>query len=279
LAAGGASVGLRGAQLTDLRPVKSVQRGSALNKAGRLVLCGEWQGKPIKLYEAAGLEHAHFIQSVCTHNLLAECFPHVQALHGRFLQVEWVESKDKRAPSPDVLANLLHRVHNVPVAAFSNVGFDYWHDHLRSRFVRAAHLFGIEGLAQHITAKVDTHWSNSRQFLMHPDLTPSNVVLDAQGNWKVIDNELLTVGGLPFLDLCNAAYGAGSAAGQLVAELYLAQTRQRLTPQQVSVLNAAWFARVIGSSFVGGELDAIQDLVNRYQGGESILPIQLHPST
>ena len=241
------------------------------------MLSGKWQGKPIKLYEAAGVEHARFIQSVCAHSVLADCFPRVQVLHGCFLQVDWVERKAKIEPPPDVLANLLRRMHSVPVEELPSPGFDYWHHHLRPRFVRAAQLFGIGSLAARINAEVDAHWSNSRQCLMHPDLTPSNVVLNAQGSWQVIDNELLTVGGLPFLDLCNAAHGTGSRAGQLVAELYLAQTGWSPTLQQIRALNAAWFARVLGSSFVGGKLDAAQNLVKRYRGGENILPIQLQP--
>jgi hypothetical protein len=268
------TVSLHGEQLIDLQPIKPVQRGTVLNKAGRLVLRGRWQGRPIKLYEAASVEHARFIQGVSGHSFLADCFPRVQALHGCFLRVDWVEGKATHFPPPKIFADLLRRMHTVSIAEFSSAGFDYWHHHLKPRFVRAAQLFGIDELAARTNAEVDTYWSNEPQVLMHPDITPSNVVLNAQGVWQVIDNELLTVGGLPLLDLCNTAYAAGTQAGQLVTNLYLAQAGWRPTDQQVKVLNAAWFARVIGSSFVDGRLETIHSLTDRYRNGEIILPIQ-----
>jgi hypothetical protein len=271
---------LYGEQLTSLRPVTPVKDGKALNKAGRLVLCGEWQGKPVKLYEAANVEHARFIQSVCAHRLLAGCFPRVQALHGRFVRVDWIDNRARSAPPAAVLADLLRRVHSVPVVDLSSAGFDYWHEHIRPRFVRAAQLLGIDSLAERVIAQVDIPWTTSPPFLMHPDLTPSNVVLDAQGNWEVIDNELLTVGGLPLFDICNAAYGAGAKGGQMVAEQYFAhQAGWEVTNQDLTVLNAAWLARAVGASFVGGQLSAAKTLVERYRSGQNILPIQLQAAS
>src|SRR5262245_40673590 len=121
-----ASVG----QFTNLRPIKTAQQKSALNKAGRLVLRGTCDGQTIKIYEAASAEHAQFIEAVCRHTLLADCFPRVQAVHGRFLRVDWINNKSRGMPALDALVELLRRLHDAPLAELPRAGFDYWHDHI-----------------------------------------------------------------------------------------------------------------------------------------------------
>ena len=107
---------------------------------------------------------------------------------------------------------------------------------------------------------------------MHPDITPANLVLTGRDQWQVVDNELLTAGGLPLFDVCNAAYALGPKAGRELATTYLAQTRRRLSNEDVSILNCCWFARRLGSEFVAGNLEKADRLLSCYRSKQSILP-------
>jgi hypothetical protein len=131
---------------------------------------------------------------------------------------------------------------------------------------------GITDSTSDIIAQVDAAWDNPAKCLMHPDITPANLVRTADNHWQVIDNELLTVGGLPVLDLCNAAYALGPHAGQELVRLYLGDTNRRLSEDEVFVLNDFWFARRLGSEFVAGKIAAAGDLLVRYRMKQTILP-------
>jgi phosphotransferase family enzyme len=267
-----------GLNFVNLRPVRPVRHGSALNKTGRLVLCGELDGRKVKIYEAANEQHARFIGAVCAREDLRDCFPAMRGVLGRFLIVDWVENRASSSTPPAALATLLQRVHQTPVAELPIVGFDYWHDLVKPRFVRAAELLGILTLAESVIRRVSDAWGQSNQFLMHPDLTPANTVL-SENRWQIVDNELLTIGGLPLLDLCNAVYPLRREAGQQFATTYLAGSTLQIEPDDKSTLNAGWFARIIGSQFAAGNVSAATQTINRYKLGKNILPVDLRVST
>ena len=140
---------------TKLRPIKPACGATALNKSGRLVLYGEQGGRAEKIYEAAGAEHARFIEAVSAYPGLSDCFPSAMGT-GRFLIVSWAEEIAKRAAPAEALARLLARIHQTPLSVLPQVGFDYWHDLIKPRFIRVAELLGIDDVAKEIISRVDT---------------------------------------------------------------------------------------------------------------------------
>lgn len=261
-----------------ITPVKPVSGGDATNKAGRLVFKGQSAAGAVKIYEAASGKHASFIDCISAMPSLSGLFPATLSRQGNFLVAEWVIGKNegRRAPlpSPAILADLLARIHKTPGTSVPVSGFDYWHDLIRPRFLRAADFLGKARAGENIVSAVDAAWSRT-PVLMHPDVTPINLVQDLQGRWRIIDNELLTVGGLPLLDICNAARSLPAAQRQELFDLYLSKTGTTLYAEEVSVLEAAWLARNAGAAFIGGDVGLPFSLFEKYEQGESILPFKI----
>jgi aminoglycoside phosphotransferase (APT) family kinase protein len=267
-----------GLTFINLRPVKPVRHGSALNKTGRLVLRGELDGRKVKIYEAANEHHARFIEALCTREHLQGCFPAMRGVRGRFLVADWVENRASYSASPAALAALLQRIHRTPLADLPTVGFDYWHDLVKPRFARAAELLGLARLAAEVIDRVSDAWHRSQQYLMHPDLTPANTIL-TNDQWQVVDNELLTIGGLPLFDVCNAAYPLRGQAAQYFASAYLAGGAVQIKAEDESVLIDAWLARIVGSQFVAGNAALAAQTIRDYENRQNILPVDLRSIT
>ena len=259
--------------LALFRPTKSPRDGNAVNKAGRLVLRGKLNGRAVKVYEAANREHAHFIRSVSQHELLADCFPTVRHIRSRFLVVDW--AKNRGAATPPALEELSRKLHETPLAGLPPSGFDYWHDLIRPRFVRAAELLEEDGLACQVIERVNHVWDTAPKCLMHPDLTPRNVVSTAHNRYAVVDNELLGIGGLPLLDLCNTAYAIGAGACTDYGTTYLALRGTHVDEDLIRSLKDAWLARIVGSCFVAANLHAASKILKAYRQGENILPLSI----
>jgi hypothetical protein len=266
------SVMVDGMELSNLRPVKANRGGSVLNKAGRLVMYGESIGRRLKIYEAAKPTHARFIQLISSHEKLSMHFPAVRAISGRFLVVDWVENTAKSSPPLDALASLTQTLHHTPTAELPAPEFDYWHDYIKPRFVRAAEFLSRVGLAKRVVAEVTKAWEESPRHVMHPDVTPRNLVRAASGRWQIVDNELLGIGGIPLLDLCNTAYALGPGLGQAYVASYLSTSNIRLLKEEVSALNAAWLSRRVGAEFIAGNIPTAQRMIDRYEVGDTILP-------
>jgi aminoglycoside phosphotransferase (APT) family kinase protein len=270
----GSSQEVCGLTFINLRPVRPVRHGSVLNKTGRLVLRGELDGRKVKIYEAANEHHARFIEALCAQKDLQGCFPATRSVHGRFLVADWVENRANSSANPAALAALLQRIHRTPLADLPTVGFDYWHDLVKPRFVRAAELLGIARLAAEVIGRVSDAWNRSPHYLMHPDLTPANTTL-TDDQWQVIDNELLTIGGLPLFDVCNAAYPLRGQAAQDFASAYLAGGAVPIKAEDESVLIDAWLARILGSQFVAGNVALAAQTIRAYESRQNILPVDL----
>jgi hypothetical protein len=271
----GQAVSIGDHRLAKLRPVALRRHVNALNKTGRLVLYGEEDGQALKIYEAASAEHACFIKTACSHQHLRGAFPPVRTVQDRFLIVAWLENLAKGFPPVKALARLLHRIHQTPIAELPPSGFDYWHHLLKPRFARIAELLGANAFAKEVIACVNTAWDRSPRFLMHPDITPANMVLAQKGAWVAIDNELMTIGGLPLLDLCNTAHALQSSVLPEFVAAYFSEATTRVSQEDIDSLNAAWLARRLGAEFVAGNLDKAQRILSDYRDGHDILPIVL----
>jgi hypothetical protein len=256
-----------------LTPLHSRGGSTVLNRAGRLVLRGDLRGRPVKIYEAANPAHAAFVSAVTSSTGLAEIFPRVIALQGSFVVADWVPDNETKSVTLDEISGLQRRVHGTPVHDFPGATFDYWHDYVWPRFVRAADVLELRELAKKIFGLVTSAWKAGPPVLMHPDLKPSNFVRLQDGRLQIVDNELLSVGGLPLLDVCNTAYALGPKRGQEYANLYFATLKA--APLDVEALEAAWLSRRIGSAFVAGDLAQADALSKIYQRVGQALPFEV----
>lgn len=263
--------------LSNVRPVKPVIGDSALNKGGRLVLKGFLGSEKVKVYEAYSPEHATFINAISRQSFNFFALPEVLDIENSFIATRWIKRKNlgaEKIPSPETLITLILGIHSIPVAKTPAVSFDYWRDLIYPRFARASALLGMEKVATEINEMVSAVWT-SKSIVMHPDITPSNIVYDEKNRWCIIDNELLTVGGLPFLDICNMASALNKKRKQLLVECYFDRGGPKLTKIDVEALEAAWLARCAGAAFIRGEIERAQALFQSYSRGHSILPFEI----
>jgi hypothetical protein len=256
-----------GLQVDDLRPVRSGSSASAVNKAGRVAFRGMADGRPVKVYEAANECHATFILHVSG---LSDRWP---PLLGRFEHVvvaEWTIGEAFDAGQLDRLAALQASLHRTPASTLPPPGFDYWTDYIRPRFLRAGSLLGVD--AHEICEEGDEAWNAGPRVLMHPDLSPANVVVTDMGELKVIDNELLTTGSMPLVDVCNTARALPSAAVPTYVAMYGKASASEVVANHA--LQSIWVARAVGASFVRGRVAEACELLRRYRAGDSILPFR-----
>jgi len=277
--------------LTGLRPVKLCVNGHVVNKAGRLVLRGQIRDKEVKVYEAANLEHAVFIKELSQQPDIRIFFPEVLGLHGRFVICQWVKGSLVNEPlirksifgklqmlqrqSLEDLSLLQSRIHKVRIDSLPEPHFDYWQDFIWPRFSRAAELLNESVLANEIRQKVQNEGYEKSRILIHPDLTPANVIRTPDNHLKIIDNELMTIGSNPLLDMCNTANSLGDKYRRYYMELYLRETNMTPTEDEIDILQATWLARRVGAAFVAGKLPIAFEILMRYKNRENILPVDL----
>lgn len=265
-----------GLHVTGLKPCKRPYEGNALNKAGRLVLKGKCHNQLVKVYQAATPAHAEFIAAISADAVTGDFLPKVLATKERFVLCEWISGNIRSRPTSSDLLALQTRIHSVSTSGLPSAGYDYWKDFVKPRFMVAAELVGEQVLAADVIKKVDFFWSTSTQLIMHPDLTRSNTVFSSSGKWMIIDNELLSTGSLPLLDVCNTVHSMEDMEGQEYADMYLKQNRINLKPNDLEVLSAAWLGRIAGSAFVSGNLSKVNKVFKEYQIGKNILPFGIN---
>jgi aminoglycoside phosphotransferase (APT) family kinase protein len=260
-------------EVQDFRPLLRDSGRGTVTKAGRIALVAQWRNRTVKVYEAANSTHAAFIRAVSQHAQVGDLFPRVLGLAGPFVIADWAKKATRKPPSPEALVNILCGLHAIDAGDLPAPGFDYWHDLIAPRFRNACFLLDAREICEHVLEVVSDSWDRSPTVLMHPDVTADNLVGNADRSWKLIDNELLTVGGLPVLDACNMVFALrGRRRNEVVR---LAAKVLDWTDRAVEVANAAWLARVVGTSLVAGEVAAAKERLDRFDAGESVLPFEV----
>lgn len=249
---------------TNLRLVKPASNGIGLNRAGRLVLRGDRSGQAVKIYEAKNKQHALFIQSVLGDRGLSSLFHKIISEQGSFLVAEWVTGKVMSEPLLSELADMQWRIHSASIDGFPEPGFSYWFDYIWPRFERASELLDAGELAAEVFRKVSECW-NGAAVLMHPDITPRNIVRNPSGQWQIIDNELLSIGGMPLLDVYNTASSLGPEEREKYKKMYCEMSGKSPNKEEIEALNAAWLARKVGSMHVQGRLLKASEIIGLYK--------------
>lgn len=248
------------ADLEDIHPIGNKRSGLITNKAGRVVLRARHKGRVVKLYEAFSAEHAHFIAAVSA--VLPHLFPRVLQLRGNWVMAEWVEGQPLTDALEEYQANMLRCIHALPLDDLPSSGFCYWHDFLVPRFLRAATLVNCTKIANRLLQEINI--SDESRIIMHPDLSPANLQRTADGRIISIDNELLCIGTMPVLDLCNAMRSLPQEQRDHLAEIWFAKTP--VTQQIISRTAKAWIVREVGSAFVSGQMQRCHTLFKTMEG-------------
>ena len=249
---------IAGLDVHALRPGSA--SGAPITKVGRLSLVGELpDGTRVKIVEAHGPQHAQF-QALVASGPLAELVPPVLGVEGTLVVSAWVE-QDPGARPPDVtvLVALLAAIHRIPVPA-ADAGFDAWADHVLPRARRAARALGCTPKLEGLLRPALELAGSTRVFVLHPDLTPDNVIAARSGRPVVIDNELLGVGRTPWLDVANLARGADRDRDR-VLDTYREAGGDALDADALPGVRAMWTARLLGTFFVAGRLGAAHALL------------------
>jgi len=250
------------------------------NKAGRMVLTGEYQGEKVKIYEAANPTHAEFIEWVSNESEVRDIFPEIRRRRGAILYAEWVtgESFNPNSPDPSTkewLDKLLEleiclRRFKMPVGI--NTGFDYWNEYILPRFERFAVLFKAEDLVPQIQNRIRIANETGPLCLENPDITHRNVIISTDNFLRLIDNDLLTAKTISLAGICNAIYALPGQLRQPYWESFLHKSDVKITSEMISALEAFWVARLTGSLGVANRFTEARHLLDQFRNTESVLP-------
>ena len=241
--------------LEDIRPIGNMRGSLVTNKAGRAVLRARYQGQGVKLYEAFSADHARFIAAVSS--ALPDIFPAVLELRGAWVVAEWVEGAPLTGDIESQQAQTLRCIHALPLDDLPPAGFCYLRDFIVPRYQRAAALEGTPCSLDDCLAAVAR--ATDAQVVMHPDVSPDNLLRTPDGRVMCIDNELLCVGRMPLLDLCNALRPHSLDGRSTLAGYWFAD--QPADPMALQRLAQAWIMREAGAAFIGGDMQRCQSLL------------------
>jgi serine/threonine protein kinase len=246
-----------------------------VSKAGNLSWSG-WLGRQrVKIYQTFSHDQASFIQQVSEHPSLGSYLPRVFYRRNEYLVVEWVEGKTldlreiRRHPSwIEQIAELQVTLHHQRITV-EQVGFDYL-SFLENRLLR--YLGPIEPTdAIQSMLQIVRDWRPSGQCnLCHPDITPSNLVIQtARRRLRLIDNELLTQSAYYPIDLFNTHKSLGPRLGSDLLEPYLVHYVENggdltLLAEHEQFFCSLWHLRLIGSSLQNGAIGEAFQLAQQY---------------
>lgn len=255
--------------LEDIRPIGNLRGDLITNKAGRGVLRARYQGQDVKVYEAFSAEQALFIAAVSSS--LPDMFPSVLELRGAWVIAEWVEGAPLKGDIEAQQEHVLRRIHALPLSDLPPAGFCYLRDFILPRYQRAAALAGDPSSLDDCLSAVES--DNDPTIIMHPDVSPDNLLCMPDGRVVCIDNELLCTGRMPLLDLCNALRPLSLVGRKRLAQNWFANVMP--TREVVDRLAQAWIMREAGAGFIRGDMKLCQSLcIARRENAARCLPFE-----
>ncbi|MCC5960515.1 MAG: phosphotransferase [Rhodobacteraceae bacterium] len=241
--------------LDDIRPIGNMRGNLITNKAGRAVLRARYKAQDVKLYEAYSEDQARFIAAVSS--ALPDIFPAVLEVRGAWVIAEWVEGTLLTADIEAQQELTLRRIHALALGELPPAGFCYLRDFIVPRYQRAAALSGDLYRLDNCLAAAES--TSDAHVVMHPDVSPDNLLRRSDGRIVCIDNELLCIGSMPLLDLCNALRPLSVDGRNILAGKWFDGTPPR--PEVLDRLAQAWIMREAGSAFIGGDMQNCQSLM------------------
>lgn len=264
---------LPGAVFADLQEVHAIgnMRGGLItNKAGRAVLRARYRGRDVKVYEAFSAQHARFISAVSA--AMPDVFPEVLELRGAWVIAEWVEGTPVRQSVELRQVEVLRRIHALSLEGLPPAGFCYLQDFIIPRYQRAAAIAGISANGDELFAEAVR--VTGTDVVMHPDVSPDNLLQAEDGRIICIDNELLCTGRMPMLDLCNAMRPLPQPVRDRMASIWFKAAV--LSEAEISGLAQAWRMRDAGAAFISGDFQRCQAVLDRAgRGAVALLPFDV----
>lgn len=231
----------------DIRPIGNSQGSSIANKAGRIVLRARHKGQTVKIYEAFSPEHAQFILAVSAK--LPDLFPRVLEVRDAWIVTEWIEGQRLAEDIGYHQIKVLRRIHGVAVEGLPPAGFCYIKDFILPRCRRAMSLAAPQEKINFRCLEIDN--GTTCTTVMHPDISPNNLVRTPEGEIKCIDNELLCFGSAPLLDFCNAVRNMPKDQRDEAAKKWLSVSST--TSQMIENTAKLWILREAGAAFTKGD--------------------------
>jgi serine/threonine protein kinase len=270
------SVNLGSMAIEGVRPVV---KGRLMSKIGRISLRGFWNGKDVKIYECASPEHASFVAETITKKPHSIFFPEVYNVHESFIVSEWVNGKEVKPrwirgnqQYSRQLGELLGLLHGTFLDVPSK--FDYVEDLIRPRFVRCCQTLGLAEFQENALQswRIMSRLAE-KPSLSHPDLSPANMILTAQGKLKIIDNELLGVSPAPWFDLLNILFFLGEKPIKdfSLVETVITPLLKLMQTGHNEHLLYMWLMRFVGARFVAGDIEGVVKMASA--------PIERHLET
>lgn len=245
------------AGMKNVRKIPGRSPAVIFNKAGRGAFTGSYKGYQCKAYEAFSSSHAGFIVSLS--ELEPDIFPNVIEARGNWVIADWQRGRSAGRSSVEGLGRLLASIHQVDVNKLPLSGFNYWHDFVVPRFMRAVAFLSKAGEGEEILRLVEG--ADRPPVLQHPDVTLPNIIICNDGAIRSIDNELVAVGTLPVLDLMNSIASLRGNQRGTFYKCYAEQAGRTFTKVEIERAALAWVVRTVGSSFISGDLKRAESLL------------------
>lgn len=260
----------------DGRPVSEV-RQLGISKPGNVIYVGRLGSQRVKIYQTFSATHARFIQRVCERPEVQEYFPQVLHRKDQYIIVEWIDGKPLTTVSLVAKPQLLEQLVCIQATLHTQQihdekpGFDYVR-FLEKRLHQFRAILPLSYSLKQILEEVHNATPSAISRLSHPDVTPSNVVIQkGSGKLKLVDNELLTQSPCYLVDLFNTYYSLRHP--RQLGMQYVALYRQYISNLQLpegwdSYLLALWGLRLIGALFQAGDLARAYRLASQIAAGE-----------
>lgn len=261
---GGASFSVQGMSFTNVTLLRKSE-GGAPSKAGPLVWCASLEGIPVKISEYPSEETAQLLEAVGAEPSLAGHFPSIIARLRSYVVAEWVEGEEMSSRSiardDEILseiASLQAGIHGVCLPTRETL--PSYRMILESRFEKYAGILPLKRFYESVRLTLNAAEARLAVTLSHPDLTPANLVRNAQtGCLVVVDNELMASHRFPHADLLNTYHALRRHENGNLADRYLTAWQQsggsvtRLVAEAEGY-EALWALRIVGSYLQSGAL-------------------------
>lgn len=231
-----ASIEVDGLQVERLQPLGN-KRTPGWTKVGRVSYAGRIGGRKVKVYGLARPEQGALRVALAQTAFGRAHLPRVLACDGRLVVEEWIQGAPVSAPGERAaLLQALQEDGQLTELAVQHAdSFDYLDDYLQPRLAAWSFLQEVDRYLACWQAKLGPALERLPVRLVHPDLTPANVLRADTGEAVIVDNELLGAG----RGWIIAAHNAGLPAA---------------VAQQSALAERCWALRRLGTLFDQGRL-------------------------
>ncbi len=223
---------------------EALERAEILNYHGLLSLFVETPAGRYKVAECESVRRAELAEEALSAVKHAGGpVPGLVARDGAVLIADWVEGpscrKEPKARQREVLLQCQTALYRTPVPPGSNAGYVHM-ETLARRFRRLGPEITSESRVESILAALWEHLPEPAEpAVLHPDLTPANVVLSDRGP-VIIDNEVISIGSGLEWDVWNSGEALCGPRHDACIESYVSSFATDCPYPRLFEYRAAW---------------------------------------